>query len=426
MQATLVVQDTDMDPRIKTLADMLIKRDMVNYNTHKKIAKMWFSDLHKDYYLTYIAKARKYIRGLIIAQNYIIVHIRYPGRWSLNRWYAIGIDTDTDTLFVNMVRAPPPTGNDLIRAYRENDVEVEHVTEQYVKRFVFGYDVDVVDSEYTIGLGTLPDRQFRVQGDIVFNVVRYNGIDNVFGWAHGEVLRYVAYLLADKITALLTDYGISTELTMVNTPTLRNLYAIRIMGGTDSSRWSKYARRNRGRVVKILSEYFDTKVETPGSFNRVEVSDGTIRGVLDIESRAYFNSHIGDTFIVIREVFANEIVNKMLHDIAELIDTLAPVDMVRNYGNHRIELRHVIPVAFSYMPDIKPMYLDPQTIYIVSRNSFIVDRDTVVSISHKEHGTRTIRFAGRYVLNITTTHHDNDDAAQRNRVALKRIPIYKP
>jgi hypothetical protein len=425
MQATLVAQNNDMDLRIETLAGMLIKRDLVNYSTHKKFAKMWFSDLHRDYYLTYVAKSRKYIRSIVIAQNYIIVHVRYPGVWSLNKWYAIGIDTDTDTLFVNMVHAPPPPGNDLVQAYKDNDVEVVHVTDQYVKRFVFGYDTDVRDNEYTIGLGALPDRQFRVQGDIMFNVVRYNGIDNVLGWAHGEILRYVAYLLADKITALLTDYGISTELTVVNTPTLRNLYAIRIMGGTDSSRWSRYAQRNRGRIAKILSEYFDTKVETPGSFNRVEVSDGTIRGVLDIESRAYFNNHIGDTFIVIREVFANEIVNKMLRDITELIDTLTPVDMVRNVGNHRIELKHVVPISFSYTPDIKPLYLDPQTIYIMSRNSFIVDRDTIVSISHKEHGVRRVKFAGKYVLNITMTHHDNDDAAQRNRVALRRIPIYK-
>jgi hypothetical protein len=303
-----------------------------------------------------------------------------------------------------------------------NDVEIEYVKDQYVKRLIFGYDVDVVDNEYTIGLGSLPDRQFRVQGDLVFNVLRYNGADNVFAWAHGEILRYIAYLLADKIIALLADYGISGELTT----TERNMYAIRIRGGTDGSRWSSYARKNRARVAKILSEYFDTKIETPASFSEIVVSDGTIRGKLEIVSRAYFRSHYGDTFIVIREVHGGEILNKMVRDMTELLNSLPYVDIVRNYGNHRVELKRVIPISFSYIPDIKPLYLDPQAIYVIARNSFIVDRDSIAILTHKEHGTRTIRFAGKYVLHITTTHHDDDDITHRNRVALSRIKLHKP
>ena len=421
MQATLLVQNTDVDPRIKLLADMLIKRDLVNYSTHKKFAKTYFGDVHRDYYLMYIAKARKYIRNIIISQNYIIVHVRYPGTWSDLKWYAIGIDTDTDTLFINRVRAPPYPGSDLIRAEIVDGVEVEYVKDQYVKRFIFGYDVDVLDNDYTIELGKLPDRQYRVQGDIVFNVSRYSGADNVFAWAHGEITKYIAYLLADKIMALLTDYGISGELVT----TERNMYAIRIRGGTDGSRWSKYARRNRGRIIKVLSEYFDTKVDTPASLTEVNISDDTIRGKLEIVSRAYFNNHYGDTFIVIREVNSNAILNKMVRDMTELLNAQSPVDIVRNYSNHRVELKRVIPVSFSYMPDIKPIFLDPQAIYVIARNSFIVDRDSVATLTHKEHGMRTIRFAGKYVLHITTTHNDDDDVVHRNRVALSKIETYK-
>jgi len=426
MQPLLVSQNTDMnidmDPRIKALADMLLKRDLVSYSVHKKFAKTYFAEPHRDYYLTYIAKARKYIKEAVISENYIIVHIKYPGTWSELKWYAIGIDTDTDMLFVNRVRAPPYPGSDLIRTDIINGVSVEYVKEQHIKRLVFGYDTDITEDSYTIGLGALPDRQFRVQGDIVFNVIRYNGADNVFAWSHGEITRYVAYLLADKIIALLTDYGISAELVLNE----RNMYAIRIRGGTDSSRWSKFARRNRSRVVQILSEYFDTKVETPASFETIEISDGTIRGRLEIVSRAYFNSKYGDTFIVIREVRGDAILNKMVRDMTELLNAQQPVDIVRNYGNHRIELKRVIPVSFSYTPDIKPLYLDPQAIYVIARNSFIVDRESVATLTHKEHGTRTIRFAGKYVLHITTTHHDDDDVVHRNRVALSKIPTYKP
>jgi hypothetical protein len=417
MQAMLVEQDADMDQRIKTLADMLIKRDMVDYDMHKKIAKMWFSDLHKDYYLTYIAKARKYIRGVIIAPNYIIVHVRHGGQWSEEKYYAIGIDTDTDTLFINRVRAPPPPG----QVYRVNDVDVEHATDLHIKQLVFEYDIDIVDTEFTIVLGALHDRRFRVQGDIVFNVMRYAGADNVLAWAREEIIRYIAYLLADKIIALLADYGISGELVI----TERNMYAIRIRGGTNSSRWSGYARKNRARIAKILSEYFDTKLETPATFAEITISDGAIRGRLEIVSRAYFSSHYGDTFIVIREISSETILNKMVHDMTELFNTLPPMDIVRNYGNHRIELRHVVPVAFSYMSDIKPLYLEPQAIYVIARNSFIVDGESIATLIHKEHGMRRVKFADKYVLNITTTLHDDDDITYRNRVALRRISTHK-
>jgi hypothetical protein len=175
------------------------------------------------------------------------------------------------------------------------------------------------------------------------------------------------------------------------------------------------------RIAKILNEYFDTKVKTPVNFTDIEISDGTIRGRLNIESRAYFNTHYGDTFIVIREVESDTIFNKMVHDMTELINTLSPVDIVRNYGNHRVELRRVVPVSFSYTPDIRPLYLDPQAIYVIARNSFIVDRDSIATLIHKEHGARTIRFAGKYVLNITTTHHHDDDVVHRNRAVLSRI-----
>ncbi len=425
MQATLITQNVDMDPRIKALFDMLLKRDLVSYSAHKRFAKMYFGDMHRDYYLTYVAKARKYIRSLMVSQNYVIVHIRYKGQWAELKYYAIGIDTDTDTLFINRVQAPPYPGSDLIHVEKINDIEVEYVTDSYVKNFVFRYDVDVTDNEYTIDLGIFLYNLYRVQGDLVFNVSRYMGADNVFAWAHDVILRYVAYLLADKIIALLTDYGISSELTTIDLATQRNVYAIRIRGGTDSSRWSGYARKNRARIVKLLSEYFNIKVETPASFNTVEISDGVIRGKLEIISRAYFGNHYGDTFIAIREVESATIVNKMVHDMTELFNTLSPVDIVRNYGNHRVELRRVVPVSFSYMPDIKPVFLDPQAVYVIARNSFIVDRDSIAVITHREHGNRTIRFADKYVLNITTTHHDDDDVVHRNRVMLARIPLYK-
>jgi hypothetical protein len=421
MQTATLSQKLDMDPRIKTLADMLIRRNLVNYSVHKRLAKMYFGELHREYYLTYIARARKHIKELIVSQNYIIVHVQYPGRFSELKYYTIGIDTDTDTLFINKIMPPPYPNNTLITVEKINGVDVTYVKDSYMKWFIFGYDDDVLDSNYTIDLRENNERRYRVQGDVVFSVAQYQTDTLLWSIARGEITRYVAYLLADKIIALLADHGVSGELVMTD----RNMYAIRIRGGADSSRWSAYSRRNRARIVKILSNYFDTKVETLGNFTEITVSDGSITGRLEIVSRARFGDVFGDIFVVIREVSNNGILLKILHDMARLVETLQHVDMVRNLGNHRIELRRVIPISFSYIPEIKPMFIDPQAIYIIARDTFIVDQDSQITLLHKDHGMRIIKFAGRYILNITTTQHHNDDVALRNRVILSRIEPYK-
>jgi hypothetical protein len=151
-----------------------------------------------------------------------------------------------------------------------------------------------------------------------------------------------------------------------------------------------------------------------------------MRARLEIVSRAYFGSDIGDIRIIVRDVENPQLFDTLLNDMVEQFKLLKPIDIVRYVGNHRIELKHVIPAMFSYNPRVLSLVLEPQTLYISAQHIYVVDTDSVVTLMHREHGIRKIKFAGKYVLSIEHTTAHRDEIAERNRVVLKRIDPYKP
>jgi hypothetical protein len=133
-------------------------------------------------------------------------------------------------------------------------------------------------------------------------------------------------------------------------------------------------------------------------------------------------SHVGDVEIVVGEAGDLDAVNMFVRDIAEQFHHLPKTDVIRQVGNHRIELYRVIPVRFAYEPVIKPTVLEPQTLYVAPNDTYVVDDDTLIELIHKEHGQRHIWFrGGKYVLRIGRVSIHLLDAAERNRVALSRI-----
>jgi hypothetical protein len=203
-----------------------------------------------------------------------------------------------------------------------------------------------------------------------------------------------------------------------------------IPGGTDASRWSKYSRRNRLRIVKLLIEYFT--VESPSDIidgnttTTVKMRDGDVQFAVEIISRSHFSNWVGDTIIRTQGVFSFEKRRALVDDVIKQLDKLEPLDTTRIIGNHRVVLKNVIPVSVAYVPPIKPLVLEPQTLYIVVPNTYIVNRESVIELIHKEHGVRKVRFADKYVITITHNAVHVHDAAQRNRVILSHIEPYRP
>jgi hypothetical protein len=146
---------------------------------------------------------------------------------------------------------------------------------------------------------------------------------------------------------------------------------------------------------------------------------------IEITSETVFGHHIGNTVIVVRGAGDWETVNLFAREIVEQFHNLQKTDVVRYIGNHRIEFYRVVPVRFAYEPRVKPIVFEPQTLYVVLNDAYVVDNDTLVELIHREHGQRYIWFGNKFVLRIERVSVHPEDAAERNRVALRHIEPYK-
>jgi len=418
-------QITDVDIRIKTLVDMLAKRDTATYKAHKKFAKEHFMHVHDEYYLRYVAQQRKHVKEIAYSQNYIYVKINTTDREYNDKYYTVGIDTDSGKLFINRVNYANIEGYLINVEEIKDSLVVMRVKESFFKERVFEYSVDIVDDEYVVDIGPYEFMTYRVQGDLNIDVHRYPNDFTVLGAIDRQIAEYREYLIADKICALLSDYGISYQVRRAD----GGHYEVEIPGGTDSSRWSKYSRRSRLRVLKLLTEYFT--IESPsdvvdgGTSTTVRLRDGDTRFSINIISRAHFNDWVGDVVVRTQGEFEFEKRRALVDDAIKQLDKLEPVDMIRQIGNHHVVLKNVVPVSVAYTPPVKPLVLDPLTLYIVVPNAYIVTRDSVIEFSHREHGVRRVKFADKYIVRITHNNVHVHDAAQRNRVALSRIEPYR-
>jgi hypothetical protein len=410
---------------IKTLVDMLAKRDMVPYKAHKLFAKEHFLPVHDEYYLRHIALQRRGVREIAYSENYVYIKINVTDREYNSKYYVVGIDTDSNKLFINRVNYANIEGYLILTDKIGDDLLVMRIKESFFKERVFEYTKDILDDEYVVDIGPHEFMTYRVQGDLQIQAHKYPNDFVLLGEIDRQVMEYREYLIADKIAALLSDYGISYNVRRAN----GGHWEIVIPGGTDSSRRSKYSKRNRLRIVKLLSEYFTIEsrndIVDGATTTTVILKDGDTQFTIEIISRAYFREWVGDTIIRAQEEFSYEKRRALVDDVIKQLDKLEPLDTVRQIGNHRIALKNVIPVSVAYTPPVKPIVLDPLTLYIVVPNTYIVSRDSVIEFSHREHGVRRVKFADRYIVRITHNDVHALDAAQRNRVVLSHIEPYR-
>jgi len=417
----LVQKESDVDYRIETIAKLLAYRGGVNMKMHRHVAKEWFLPVHGDYYLNYVARRRKDVNRIVASQHYVVIEIAPKSNATPEKYYVIGVDYDADKLFINRVNHVDMYNFYLVKLDRVNDMVIIYTHDHAIKKYVFNYDYDITETKYAID----QTGRYRVQGDIVFNVFELDLESQIPAWALHEIYRYFRYLVLDRVAALLNDYGISYVVGQVMARRRDNTLGLAVMGGADSSRWSKYSKRNIARIVKVLSDYFDMDCKdfstSVSCTVKLTIDNMPLSANIEIMSDTRFGNHIGNTIVTVREAGNLENVELFARDIVEQFHNLPKTDVIRHIGNHRIELYRVIPVRFAYEPRIKPIVLEPQTLYIMLNDTYVVDNDTLVELIHKEHGQRYVWFGGRYVLRIERVNVHPLDTAERNRVVLRRL-----
>ncbi len=428
-----------------------VSEDILNMNVRRELldaVKMLFSDdrkiaerlarerfvdeVHATYFMEYVYKFRKAISSLIFAPHYvgITLHATKNNRWGhevdrIRRYYVIGINDNTDGLFINEVTTLPPISFDVVTY---NNIIISTSTDEDFRKYL-GYDEDVLQQDATLGVPpNYANTRYRVSGEIVFWL--WNIDDNYITTLFDEqVRRYIAYLIADKLARVLIDHGF-------------NIGSVRFVGnevviqlpGILSGKLATWKREDNdeAKVVEaftsIIGKYFTLK---DVSDKEIVILDETaMADVFFIFNRRRWGQRRADLELRISlsglgiDSPTSRTYGNMMHDIINSIrDMLNNSERVDELmiGNHYIRIEHGLPVNFVYEPRMKPKMFDAMLITVYRPRTFLVTPRTKVTIEHAQHGTKHISFDGTYALDITTTNISDEYLEKVNVIALRKL-----
>jgi len=402
----------------------------------ERLAKEHFVDeMHATYFMEYVYKFRKVISSLIFAPHYlgIILHATKENRWGrevdrIRRYYVIGINDNTDGLFINEVSTLPPIFFDVVTY---NGITISMSTDEDFRKYL-GYDEDVLQQDAVLGVPVnYANTRYRVSGEIVFWLWNINDsyITTLF---NEQVQRYIAYLIADKLARVLIDHGFNIgSVRFVGNEVVINLPGV--LTGKLAT-W-KREDNDEAKVVKafasIIGKYFTLKDIITDGDKRIVISDETaMADVSFIFNRRGWGQRRGDLELWISpsglgiDSPTSRTYNNMMHDIINSIR-----DMLNNserddeviIGNHYIRIERGLPVNFVYEPKIRPKLLDPLLITVYIPRTFLVTPKTKVTVEHAQHGTKRISFDSTYALEITTTNISDEHLEKVNVIALRKL-----
>ena len=417
----------------------VVKRMLLNDNKKmvERLAKELFIDeIHATYFMEYVYKFRKAISSLIFAPHYlgIILHATKENKWGrevdkIRRYYVIGINDNSDGLFINEMATLPPI---IFEVVTYNDITIGASTDEEFRRY-FGYDEDVLQQDAVLGVPSkFANTRYRVSGEIVFLLWNIN--DNYIATLFNEqVQRYIAYLIADKVMRVLIDHGFNPD---PNVGFGVSGVVIRLPGVLSGklATW-KREESDEARVVEafasIIGKYFILRDVVTNGDKKIVISDDTaVAEVSFIFDRRRWGQRRGDLELWISpsglgiDSPTKRTYDNMMHDIInsimEMLNNSERVDEVL-VGNHYIKIEHGLPINFVYEPKIRPKMLEPMLITVYRPRTYLVSSKTKVTIEHAQHGTRHISFDSTYALEITTTNISDDYLEKVNVIALRKL-----
>ena len=429
------------------ILNMNVRRELFDaiknmlFNDDKKIVERlarehFVDEMHATYFMEYVYKFRKVISSLIFAPHYlgIILHATRENRWGrevdkIRKYYVIGINDNTDGLFINEMGTLPPIFFDVVTY---NGITISTSTDADFRRY-FGYHKDVLEQEAILTLENKNSLiRYRVSGEIIFEL-RDADDDYLRSLFHERVERHIAYVVADKVMRVLIDHGFN--------PTLRtsvdgDIVIIRLPGILSGklATW-KREDNDEAKVVKafasIIGRYFTLKDVVTDGDKKIVISDETaMADVSFIFNRRGWGQRRGDLELWISpsglgiDSPTSRTYDNMMHDIInsirDMLNNSERVDEVI-VGNHYIRIEHGLPVNFVYEPKIRPKLLDPMLITVYRPRTFLVTPRTKVAVEHTQHGSKRISFDSTYALEITTTNISDEHLEKVNVIALRKL-----
>jgi hypothetical protein len=261
-------------------------------------------------------------------------------------------------------------------------------------RRLLDYDREAPGEEYTI---REPGR-YRVQGDLCVEVNRLDStlFENLFM----ELVMHQTAVLSDIVARALTDTGFNVEVTFA---------------------W---------RLLILFEEAPD--VSGLAGLLAQHLSDlGVVGGVVAAGAREARLKGAGDyancDLLVEAEGSAATIVPVCWREkrglawrmLEELRRSLKPRRFELAVGNHSITLENAVSGRIMYRPRVQPLASGDRLVWAGSEGSYMVTPDTVITITHREHGIKTLRFDGDYTIRFYTLRRSTKHWSERNTIILE-------
>jgi hypothetical protein len=314
--------------------------------------------------------------------------------------YLYGV-SDENGVFVNavegfLVGVPWATVDVGGRAWR-----VSIVADSEIRGLLLGYDSEAPPGPgFTVGEAG----RYRVQGDLCMGVSGGDELwSNILDWLaiHQETL------LADAVARALNDAGLSVDGS----------------GGPDVV--VRFARRpDPVAIARLVAPALSALGATEPSWLGAGSDKVVVRGAGD-----YSNCNLlveplpAPAFgysVAVRASCAKVEAGLTAKMVEELRASLKPRDFTLRVGNHTVHLENVVSGRIIYKPKAQPILWGDRVLTIGREGSYLVNPDTRVTITHREHGTKTVKFSSEYTVNFYTLRRSAMHAIQRNTIVLQQ------
>jgi hypothetical protein len=311
--------------------------------------------------------------------------------------YLYGVSEDGG-VFVNVVEGLLMGVPWITRDISERAWRVHIVADLEVRRML-GYDREAPGSELTVG----ETGRYRVQGDLCMEV-----LDGDTVW--GNILDWVVFhqrtLLADAAARVLNEAGFDID-------------------GSGPEVVVRFAHRPDPVVIaRLLAPALSEMGMTEPGWLDTERGKVVLRGAGD-----YSNCDLVVELspepalgfpVLVRAGCAKIEAGLVASMMQELRANLKPRDFTLRVGNHTVHLENAISGRVIYKPRVQPILWGDRVLTIGTEGTYLATPDTRVTITHREHGTKTVKFSAEYAISFYTIRRSMAHTIQRNTITLQQ------
>jgi hypothetical protein len=272
-------------------------------------------------------------------------------------------------------------------------VEQAVVTSDANVRRLLDYDREAPGEEYTV---REPGR-YRVQGDLCVEVNRLDS--TLFEDLFTQLVSHQTAVLSDIVMRALTDIGFNVEVSFAwrllilfeEVPDVGGLVGLLAQQLSDL-----------GVVGGVAAGAREARLKGAGDYANCDL-------LVEVEGSA----------VTVVPVCRRERSGLAWRMLQELRAGLKPRRFELAVGNHSVVLENAISGRIVYRPGVQPLAGGDRLVWAGGEGSYIVTPGTIVTVMHREHGVKVLKFDGDYTVRFYTLRRSTKHWAERNTITLE-------